>query len=107
MQSKRNINPSKLGQKFGDLFVYVKSKDNDTMQDIVIYNKDKEHADQLFIAKEASFENQNSVVTLTLKNGSGYTFSQESLKKIDYESMKVFQNLIGVASFRGVHRIHG
>ena len=92
-QAQININPSKLGQKFGDLFVYVKSKKNDSMRDIVIYKKDEAYSDQLFIAKEATFENKNSVVTLTLKNGSGYTFKEDTLKKINYESMKVFKNL--------------
>ncbi|CAA6806377.1 MAG: Predicted permease YjgP/YjgQ family [uncultured Sulfurovum sp.] len=92
-QAQVNINPSKLGQKFGDLFVYVKSKETDTMKDIVIYKKDKIHSDQLFIAQKANFDNNNSLVTLTLTNGSGYTFSPNGLKKINYESMKVFQNL--------------
>ncbi|CAA6803074.1 MAG: Predicted permease YjgP/YjgQ family [uncultured Sulfurovum sp.] len=92
-QAQININPSKLGQKFGDLFVYVKSKENDTMRDIVIYKKDQEHSDQLFIARKATFENNNLVVTLTLKDGSGYTFSKENLRKINYETMKVFRNL--------------
>jgi lipopolysaccharide export system permease protein len=92
-QAQININPSKLGQKFGDLFVYVKSKENDTMKNIVIYKKDEAHSDQLFIAKEANFNNENSVVTLTLNDGSGYTFTKDALKKINYETMKVFKNL--------------
>ncbi|CAA6826823.1 MAG: Predicted permease YjgP/YjgQ family [uncultured Sulfurovum sp.] len=92
-QAQININPSKLGQKFGDLFVYVKSKENDEMRDIVIYKKDSKHANQLFIAKKANFENNNSLITLTLKEGSGYTFTEDALKKINYETMKVFQSL--------------
>jgi len=92
-EAQVNINPSKLGQKFGDLFVYVKSKKDETLKDIVIYKKDAKLSDQLFIAKEATFENKNSVVTLTLKEGSGYTFSKDALKKVEYESMKVFKNL--------------
>ena len=92
-QAQVNINPSQLGQKFGNLFVYVKSKENTTLKDVVIYNKDKEHSDQLFIAKSASIENVNSLVTLTLNDGSGYTFSKDSLKEINYQQMQVFQNL--------------
>lgn len=92
-QAQVNINPSKLGQKFGDLFVYVKSKNGDTMKDVVIYNKDQEHSDQLFIAKRANIQNQDSVITLTLNDGSGYTFSKDTLKEINYEKMQVFQNL--------------
>ena len=92
-EAQVNINPSKLGQKFGNLFVYVKSKKNDTLHDIVIYNKDKTHSDQLFMAKRASIENKNAVITLTLNDGSGYTFTKELLKEIHYEKMQVFQNL--------------
>ena len=92
-QAQININPSKLGQKFGDLFVYVKSKEGETMHNIVIYKKDKGSTNQLFIAKKANFETKDSLVTLTLKNGLGYTFSKDSLEEINYESMKVFKNL--------------
>jgi len=92
-QAQVNINPSKLGQKFGNLFVYVKSKDGKMLNNIVIYNKDKNHTDQLFIAKSATISNKDSLVTLTLNDGSGYTFSEDDLKEINYEQMQVFQSL--------------
>ena len=92
-QAQVNINPSKLGQKFGNLFVYVKSKTANTLENIVIYNKDKGHSDQLFVAKSADIKTLDSIVTLTLKEGSGYTFSERSLKEIDYKKMQVFQSL--------------
>lgn len=92
-QAQVNINPSKLGQKFGNLFVYVQSKNGTTLNNIVIYNKDKNHTDQLFIAKNATITNKNSFVTLTLNDGSGYTFSEDELKEINYKQMQVFQNL--------------
>ncbi len=92
-QAQVNINPSKLGQKFGNLFVYVKDKEGTTLKDIVIYNKDKKHSDQLFMAKSATINNVNALVTLTLNSGSGYTFSEDSLKEINYEQMQLFQNI--------------
>ena len=92
-QAQININPSRLGQKFGDLFVYVKSKETNEMHNIVIYKKDLQHSDKLFIAKKANFENKNSTIVLTLKEGSGYTFSSDGLKKINYEVMKIYKNL--------------
>ncbi len=91
-QAQININPSKLGQKFGDLFIYIKSKEDNKMKNIVIYKKDANFSDQLFIAEEANFKNKDSIVTLTLNNGSGYTFGENSLKKINYKSMKVYKN---------------
>ena len=92
-QAQVNINPSKLGQKFGNLFVYVQSKEGTTLKDVVIYNKDKEHSNQLFIAKSADIQNINSLITLTLNSGSGYTFTADTLKEINYKQMQVFQNL--------------
>jgi len=92
-QAAVNINASKLGQKFGDLFVYVKEKEGNTMKEIAIFQKDKTQSNQLFIAKEATINNENSIITLMLKDGSGYTFSDDALKKIEYEEMKVFRNL--------------
>jgi lipopolysaccharide export system permease protein len=92
-EAQVNINPSKLGQKFGNLFIYVKDKNENVLHNVVIYNKDKTHSDQLFMAKSATIENKDAIITLTLKNGSGYTFSEESLKEIHYEKMQVFQNL--------------
>jgi len=92
-QAHLNINPSKLGQKFGDLFVYVNSKEENIMKDIVIFKKDTPHSNQLFIAKKANLANENSVITLTLHDGSGYTFTKDALKKAEYENMKVFKNL--------------
>jgi len=92
-EAQVNITPSKLGQKFGNLFVYVKRKENNTLYDVVIYNKDKEHSDQLFIAKNATIQNNDALITLTLQNGSGYTFTKDALREIHYEKMQVFQNL--------------
>ncbi|HHD81666.1 MAG TPA: YjgP/YjgQ family permease [Campylobacterales bacterium] len=91
-QAHLNINPSKLGQKFGDLFVYVKSKEGTVMKDIVIFKKDTPHSNQLFIAKKANLANEDSIITLTLQDGSGYTFTKDALKKADYETMRVFKN---------------
>jgi lipopolysaccharide export system permease protein len=96
--AKLNINASQLGQKFGNFFIYVKSKERDTMKDVVIYKKgeepnSKELSNQLFIAKEATIKNENSSIQLTLKEGSGYTFADTSLKEILYQKMQIFQNI--------------
>lgn len=96
--AKFNINASQLGQKFGNFFIYVKEKEGDIMKDVVIYKKgeepnSKELSNQLFIAKEALIENKDSSIQLTLKEGSGYTFANSSLKEILYEKMQVFQNI--------------
>jgi lipopolysaccharide export system permease protein len=92
-QAKFNISASQLGQKFGDFFVYIESKKGNDMENVVIYTKEKKSSNRLFIAKNANINNNNSVVSLKLKNGSGYTFSKDSLKMVDYETMEIYQNL--------------
>ncbi len=92
-QAQININPSKLGQKFDNLFIYVKSKEKNTMKSVVIYQRDKKNKAQLFIAENANFDTQKSLITLTLNHGSGYTFSDDSLKEMNYQTMKVYKNL--------------
>jgi len=92
-QAKLNISPSQLGQKFGDFFVYLASKEGNLMRDIVIYTKEKNSSNRLFIAKEANIENRNSIVSLSLKDGSGYTFSENSLKMVEYKTMQIFQKI--------------
>ena len=94
-EAKLNISPSKLGQKFGDFFVYLKSKDKTYMRDIVIYTKEKGKSDRLFIAKEANIDNSNSLISLILNRGTGYTFDKKSLKMVEYEQMKIFQKIKG------------
>ena len=94
-EAKLNISPSKLGQKFGDFFVYLKSKDKTYMRDIVIYTKERDKSDRLFIAKEANIDNSNSIVSLVLNRGRGYTFDKKSLKMVEYEQMKIFQKIKG------------
>jgi len=91
-QAQVNINPSKLGQKFGDLFIYVNNKKGTTLNDVVIYNKSTKKA-QLFVAKQASFDTNQSLVTLTLSHGSGYTFSSDTIEEVNYESMSFFKGL--------------
>ncbi len=92
-QAQVNINPSKLGQKFDNLFIYVKSKNGKTLRDVVIYQRDQKNKAQLFIAKKANFNTKKSLITLALNRGSGYTFSDNSIEEITYKTMKVYKNL--------------
>jgi len=93
-QAKFNISPSQLGQKFGDFFVYIEGKNGNNMENVVIYTKEQKTSNRLFIAKNAQVNNSSSIVSLKLYNGgSGYTFSKDSLKMVDYDTMEIYQNL--------------
>jgi len=101
-EAKLNLNPSQLGQKFGNFFIYIRDKQGKTMKDVVIYTKGNFSGEesnqttlsnQLFIAKEATINTQDASIELSLLDGSGYTFDERSLKEINYEKMQIFQNL--------------
>ena len=101
-EAQLNLNPSQLGQKFGNFFIYIRDKQGKTMEDVVIYTKgnlsknESNHSqlsNQLFIAKRANIETKDSSIQLSLMDGSGYTFEERSLKEIDYDKMQIFQNL--------------
>jgi len=92
-QAKLNISASELGQKFGDFFVYIEDKNGTDMHNIVIYTKEKNSSNRLFIAKHANIDTKNSTVSLTLNDGSGYTFSENSLKMVEYATMQIYQNI--------------
>lgn len=92
--AKLNIKPSELGQKFGSFFVYVASEDEDeTFKDVVVFNLDKQN-EQIFISKSAKLLSTNGDTAFKLFDGSGYTYSQTQIDKIDYDIMTIFQSSI-------------
>ncbi len=92
-EARLNIVPNQLGQKFGDFFIYVKSKNENQLRDVVIYNKNKNNFDQLFLSKNGEIKDDNGLFSLVLYNGTGYTYSHETLKEIQYDSMHIYDNI--------------
>jgi len=92
-ESQVNISPSQLGQKFGDFFVFISDKDNHSMKNMTIFKKDENGSNQLFVAKEATLNNIDSVFYLTLNHGSGYTYDEKSLKEITYDKMELLKDI--------------
>ena len=90
-EAKLNIVPGKLGQKFGEYYVYVKEKnDDETFKDLVIYNRTDMNNEQFFAAKEGKLKKQQGQTSLLLENGYGYTYTQESLQQAKYETLEAF-----------------
>jgi lipopolysaccharide export system permease protein len=92
-EARLNILPNQLGQKFGNFFIYVKSKDKSSLRDVVIYNRDKNNFDQLFLSKDGEIKDNNGLFSLVLYNGTGYTYSDDTLKEIQYDSMHIYDNI--------------
>ncbi|QOR62435.1 LptF/LptG family permease [Sulfurovum sp. ST-21] len=89
-EAKLNIVPGKLGQKFGEYYVYIKGKENETFHDLVIYNRTNMDEEQFFASKDGKLNKHNGQTSLLLKDGYGYTYSKERLQQIQYATLEAF-----------------
>jgi len=90
-EAKLNIVPGKLGQKFGEYYVYVKEKnEDDTFKDLVIYNRTNMSNEQFFAAKHGKLNKHLGQTSLLLQDGYGYTYTEESLQQAQYKSLEAF-----------------
>jgi lipopolysaccharide export system permease protein len=89
-EAKLNIVAGKLGQKFGDYYIYVKANKNDTFQDIVIYNRTKKEEEQFFSSQEGRLNKIDGVTSLELNDGYGYTYTKDKLQQAQYKRLEVF-----------------
>jgi lipopolysaccharide export system permease protein len=87
-----NIVPGKLGQKFGNYYIYIKEKDEKggMFHDMVIYNRTKKNEEQFFSAKKGHLNRNKHVASLLLQEGYGYTYSREKLEQAKYKTLEVF-----------------
>ena len=90
--AKLNIIPGKLGQKFGNFYIYVKEENNNTFQNIVIYNRSDETKEQFFSSQTGEPKHYKNISSLLLNDGYGYTYSESSLKQAQYDTMEIFQS---------------
>jgi len=89
-EAKLNISAGKLGQKFGDYYIYVKEKKGKDFLDIVIYNRTDKDKEQFFAAKKGNLNKKGSTTSLLLTDGYGYTYSKEKLQQAKYKTLEVY-----------------
>jgi len=93
-EAKINIVAGKLGQKFGDYYIYVKEKKgDDTFDNIVIYNRTLKDEEQFFASHDGEIHKNAGVTSLQLNNGYGYTYSKEKLQQAKYASLEVYDKV--------------
>jgi len=87
-----NIVPGKLGQKFGNYYIYIKEKDDKSgmFHDMVIYNRTQQDEEQFFSSKKGHLNRDKHVASLLLQEGYGYTYSKEKLEQAKYQTLEVF-----------------
>ena len=91
-EAKLNIVPGELGQKFGNYYMYVKDKTEDTFHDIVIYNRTNKADEQFFSSQTGQINRKENVTSLLLHEGYGYTYADTKLQQAEYETVEVFDN---------------
>jgi lipopolysaccharide export system permease protein len=90
-EAKLNIVPGKLGQKFGEYYIYIKEKkDDETFFDLVIYNRTDMNNEQFFAAKRGYLNKHKKHTSLLLNDGYGYTYSNDTLQQAKYETLEAF-----------------
>jgi len=89
-----NIMPGKLGQKFGDYYIYVKEKDEKSglFHSMVIYNRTQQAEEQFFSSKEGELNRDAKHPSLLLKEGYGYTYTKGKLQQAQYKTLEVFDS---------------
>ena len=89
-EAKLNIVPGELGQKFGNYYMYVKEKTDDTFHDIVIYNRTNKADEQFFSSQRGQINHNENMTSLLLHKGYGYTYTKTKLQQAEYETAEIF-----------------
>jgi len=92
-EAKLNLSPGKLGQKFGNYYIYIKDKNKNTLNDIVIYNRTDKNNEQFFAAKTAKLNHKTNITSLLLNDGYGYTYAKNKLQQAKYQSLEVYDEI--------------
>ena len=90
-EAKLNIVAGKLGQKFGEYYIYVKKKEKDgTFDHMVIYNRTKKDEEQFFASQKGKLNNKEGLTSLQLNDGYGYTYTENKLQQAKYKTLEVY-----------------
>lgn len=89
-QASFNITPGKIGQKFGDFYIYVKDNKGNSFQNLVIYNQTSLGEEQFFSSQRGELLHEENTVLLKLTDGYGYTYAKDRLQEAQYKELKVY-----------------
>ncbi|QOQ90257.1 LptF/LptG family permease [Helicobacter cinaedi] len=88
-----NIKPGEFGQKLGDWLVYVDSVDNRKYQNLVLFSENGFEGDTFIVAQSGQTNNNQGLFELNLTSGKAYFAAPEEIKRVDYNTMSVRQNV--------------
>lgn len=86
-EAKFNLGASEFGHNFGDWMLYIGNNNNEgTYGDVFLFNKsDKEEI--LIGAQTAEVISEGGIMKLKLKDGEGYSYTDQSLSQMNFSSM--------------------
>ncbi|MDR1911270.1 MAG: LptF/LptG family permease [Helicobacteraceae bacterium] len=86
-----NIRASEFGQKFGDWLLFVGAQEGvDSYKEVALYSRANSNGAGIFVlADSAKVSNNRGILRLNLQNGRGYETSEEGVRQMDYELMRV------------------
>jgi lipopolysaccharide export system permease protein len=88
-EAQFNLSASEFGHNFNNWLLYIgKSDEKGQYQDILLFRKDKKE-EILVGADHAEVLTQKGIFKLMLTSGQGYSYSEESLTQIDFETMHI------------------
>lgn len=85
-----NVVPEEFGQKFGHYYIYITDEVNGKFKNTVIYYQDDNHTDQIISADSGEMLNENSIFSLILYNGKGYTLEPEMVRQIIFKKLQTY-----------------
>ena len=84
-----NLQASEFGHNFGDWLLYIGKAHNDrSYGDVVLFHKEAKE-ELLIQAKKAEVLNNRGVLQLRLTDGQGYSYSEEKLTQMQFETMMI------------------
>lgn len=100
-QANFNLQASEFGHNFGDWLLYIGKANNDrTYGDVVLFHKEQKE-EILIQADKAQVLNNRGILQLRLTNGQGYSYSQEKLTQMRFETMMI--NNVMKTNLRAYH----
>jgi lipopolysaccharide export system permease protein len=88
-----NVVPEEFGQKFGHYYIYITDEVNGKFKETVIYYQDDNHSDQIISADSGEMLNQNSIFSLVLYDGKGYTFKPDMARQMIFKKLQTYDSM--------------
>lgn len=88
-EAKFNLQASEFGHNFGDWLLYIGTANDDrSYGDVVLFHQE-EKEEILIQAQKAEVLNNKGVLQLKLTEGRGYSYSEERLTQMAFETMRI------------------